>query len=74
MLSNKEIKILSTSIDKLNAGVYQLKDMLGDQWHLINSPTSFGKRFKKVVLEGGFKKIKFNEIKTDNHNTYIVSK
>lgn len=74
MLSTKEIQILHNSVHKLDAGVYELKDILGDQWYLIKSPTTFGKSFKKFVLDGGFKEIEFIDIKTNNHNTYEIKK
>jgi hypothetical protein len=74
MLSKKEIQLLNDSIKKLDTGRYELRSILGEQWDLIESPTSFGKRFKKYVLDGGLKGISFVDIKTNNHNIYKLKK
>lgn len=52
MLSNKEIEKCNDVINALTAGTYELKDMFGDDWNTVASPTSFGKRFKQSVLNG----------------------
>lgn len=72
MLSNKEIEKCNDVINALTAGTYELKDMFGDDWNTVASPTSFGKRFKQSVLNGKFKKVSLIKIKTNNHNLYKV--
>jgi hypothetical protein len=74
MLTQKELQLIYVCIDKLDSGTYEIKEILGEHWSLIKSPTSFGKRFKKFIRNGGINEITFVNIKTNNHNIYKLKR
>lgn len=66
----KAQKIINESLN----GTYELKELYGDKWIKIKSPTSFGKIFKKTVESGFLKSIEVQKQKSNNHYTYKISK
>lgn len=73
LLTDHEILDIIKRIASLKSGYYELKDIFGDDWSEIRSPTSFGKRFKNTVKMSKFTNIKFAGIETDNHNLYGIN-
>lgn len=70
-LGPKELEIAQELIDKLIPGCeYELKDIYGEKWSEIVSPTTFGKRFKKSVVTNSLAKIVYFNRKLDNHCIY----
>lgn len=71
-LSQTEIANAQAIIDSKAPGDYELKVLYGDAWSQIDSPTTFGKRFKMAVENGSLKRITKKEVRTDNHHVYSI--
>ncbi len=71
-LSNKEILFVKKVIKKRKPGLYELKDLYGDLWEEIDSPTTFGARFKRTVEAGEIEGIAWKDRKSNNHQLYEV--
>ncbi len=72
ILSSTEITQAQTLIDKTPAGIHELKKIYDLNWKTVNSPTVFGKKFKKTVNQGLLKNIKFDDTQGDNHACYEI--
>ncbi len=72
LLSSAEILQAQEIINKTTPGIYELKVLYGSKWLSINSPTTFGAKFKATVLAGQLQSICIRSAKTDNHQTYEV--
>jgi hypothetical protein len=72
ILSSTEITQAQTLIDNTPIGVRELKKIYGSNWKTINSPTTFGKKFKETVNQGLLKNIKFDDTQGDNHACYEI--
>lgn len=48
----------------------ELKEIYGVHWSSINSPTTFGKRFKKAYDNGSFSNLVWCRVKDNNHQLY----
>lgn len=73
MLTEKELTIARLMISKMPSGQYKLNELYGDLWKTNKSPTTFGKRFKKCVLEGNLANISLVEKDGDNAWIYLVN-
>ena len=58
ILNSAEISKAQEIIGKKQRGIYELKDLYGPLWSRVDSPTAFGKRFKKTVETGLLQHIK----------------
>lgn len=74
MLSEKEIAEAKSLIHVMRPGTYELKVIYGQGWKRVASPTTFGKRFKATVKAGLLPGIRVDQPRTDNHNTYSITK
>lgn len=71
-LSEYEVKQAQQVIDRATSGVYELRDLYGDDWSNVVSPTSFGAKFKNAVKSGQLKKIRHHNLKSNNHHEYEI--
>ena len=71
-LTLSEIGQAQALIEKLPAGVYVIKEIYGDQWNSVSSPTSFGAKFKATVEAGLLTGIQVGKLKSDNHRKYTI--
>ncbi|ABK43885.1 hypothetical protein Mmc1_1374 [Magnetococcus marinus MC-1] len=71
-LKVEEITKAQSLIDAISQGVYELSELYGKEWKHIQSPTSFGGKFKSTVEAGLLKRICIGEKKSNNHQTYRV--
>ena len=71
-LSQSQIDEAQAIINGTKSGTYELRDIYGGLWRAIQSPTSFGMKFKATVVAGLLSNIKIHERKTNNHHTYEV--
>ena len=71
-LTDIQIAQAQAKIDNLRPGVYSLQQIYGQAWNLINSPTTFGKRFKGAVQRELFRNIQFNTTESNNHAIYEI--
>ena len=77
--NNKEmIKIAPALISKKNKGTYTLSEIYGAKWDEVESPTSFGRFFKKNVCAKKLKNILLhpepNTKTVQNHHLYDIKK
>ena len=56
-----------TLIDEKEPGMYELKDIYGEEWENIPKPTEFGKRFKLTCEKGKLRNIRYCRTKSNNH-------
>lgn len=74
MLTQEEINLAQSFIDKLPPGTYTLPKIYGSNWNKVADPNGFGKLFKLSVLDNRFKNIHWISEKTsDNKQQYIIS-
>ena len=73
MLSDIEFNHLKTLIEKIPPGKYKLKDLYGDKWMDMKSPTTFGKKFKNAVIARNFPTVTFENRDDENHSIYSVN-
>ena len=73
MLTEKELVIAKKLIANTASGQYKLKNLYGEQWENNKSPLTFGKRFKKSVIEGQLPNVKPAEQDGDNAWMYKVN-
>ena len=73
-LPQSQIDEAQAIVNDTRAGIYELRDIYGDLWELVQNPTSFGMKFKATVVAGLLCNIKLCEKKTNNHHTYEVLK
>ncbi len=52
------------------AGEFCLKDVCGDLWTLLKSPTKFGKKIKAYVEAGFLNGVQLAERASNNHQYY----
>ena len=71
-LNAKQIANARKLIDRMQPGEYELEQIYGSRWKSIDSPTTFGKRFKATVGAGLLDNIKIGGLKTNNHRTYVL--
>lgn len=71
-LNNKEIYFAQQVINDSTPGPYELKDLYGDLWDQVDSPTTFGARFKKTVEAGELEGIVWKDRRSNNHQVYEV--
>ena len=71
-LTEYEAKQAQQIIDRAIPGVYELRDLYGDKWGNVVSPTSFGAKFKNAVESGQLQKIRHHNLKSNNHHEYMV--
>jgi hypothetical protein len=74
MLNESEQKIISEGLLRLGTGKFTLMTICGDGWNKVKNPTATGKAFKKLVINGHFPGVVFEDKKSNNHSTYIVEK
>lgn len=74
MLTIDELEFVRRIIASRPDGEYDLKGLFGAEWQFIQSPTTFGRKFKAAVLSGRLPQVSHVSIRTDNHNMYRVSK
>lgn len=72
MLKAEELKQAQRLILAASPGVYAVKDLYGQEWAEVNSPTTFGKRFKQAVVRGQLEGIRYDSTRGDNHKLYEV--
>lgn len=72
MLTPDEISEAERMLSAAEPGVYELRALYGSRWTNVQSPTTFGKRFKQAVQESRLKNIRFATTATDNHAIYEV--
>jgi hypothetical protein len=72
-LTEDELASAQVIINKTASGIYELREIYGHEWEEIESPTSFGARFKKSVCNGNLQRIKLSSLKTNNHYTYEIA-
>ena len=72
------IKIAQALINKKSEGTYKLSEIYGEKWEKVESPTSFGRYFKKKVCACELKNIQLHpepDTKTvQNHHLYDIKK
>ncbi len=51
-------------------GEFRLKDVCGDLWTLLKSPTKFGKKIKAYVEAGFLNGVQLAERASNNHQYY----
>lgn len=71
-LSLEEVAIAQAMINQKVVGTYELNEIYDSHWSAINSPTTFGKKFKRSVREGKLQNIKLCSLKTNNHHAYEI--
>jgi len=71
-LTQTEVENAQSIIDKHQPGSYELKALYGEKWQHVESPTSFGKKFKNAVASKLLKYIEHDSLRTDNHNIYKI--
>lgn len=65
------IKELQPKINGYSSGtLFELPQLYGSLWDNVESKTTYGKLFKKLVDDGKIKGIKFKKIKSNNHAEY----
>lgn len=74
ILSVNEIVQAQYKIDALEVGLYELSEIYGFSWLVINNATNFGVNFKETVKTGHLKKIRWFSRKTNNHQEYEIYK
>lgn len=74
ILKQSEIVQAQEIIDLASPGNYKLKELYGSKWSTVESPTSFGAKFKETVQAGYLHKIWHDLIDSDNSNVYTVKK
>lgn len=74
ILTQMEIENAQSIIDKHQPGSYELKALYGKEWQHVESPTSFGKKFKNTVTSQLLKYIEHDSLRTDNHNIYKIQR
>ncbi|WP_322469162.1 DUF1413 domain-containing protein [Hydrogenophaga sp. SNF1] len=72
MLTPDELAQAQRLIDAASPGIYEVKDLYGQEWAKVLSPTTFGKRFKQSVVGGQLKGIRYDSTRGDNHKLYEV--
>lgn len=72
VLTPNEIAEAERLIRAAEPGIYELKALYGSRWANVQSPTTFGKRFKQAVQESRLKNIRFANTASDNHAIYEV--
>ncbi|MCK5098366.1 MAG: DUF1413 domain-containing protein [Desulfobacteraceae bacterium] len=68
----RHLDLINVKIDLKEIGNrFGLKDLFGDDWGRINSPTKFGTTFAEAYDEGYFEKLNFVGIKrSGRYNEY----
>ena len=70
-LTDKELLDAIDLISKMSASShYELQDIYRDRWVDVESPTTFGKRFKNSVLLGDLVGVEFVKIYSNNNSIY----
>lgn len=70
-LTEKELLEATALIEKMRPGLrYELEDIYLGHWGDVESPTTFGKRFKNSVLLGEIFGLEFIEKDSNNHSIY----
>ena len=72
MLNAQELSAAETVLKRNISGQYTLRQMYGDDWSGISSPTSFGKRFYQSVLAGQLMRVLPERKKSDNAWLYTL--
>lgn len=72
-LTQHEMQDIKERIASMKPGYYEVRDIFGDDWSMIKSPTSFGKKFKKSVSMNLISNVKIVRTKTDNHKFYSIN-
>jgi len=72
ILSSTEITQAQNIIISTTSGKYNLKELYGSSWAVVNSPTTFGGDFKETVAQGLLQSIKFVRTRSDNSAEYEV--
>jgi hypothetical protein len=72
-LTRDEIQDINARVALMKPGFYKAKDIFGDDWGSIKSPTSFGKKFRKSVLLNLISNVNFDRTQTDNHKSYGIN-
>ena len=74
ILTLKEITEAQEIINASKKGTYELKEVYCKNWELIENKIMFGKRFKATVEAELLSNIKILKPKSNNHQTYEISK
>ncbi|MBU0967894.1 MAG: single-stranded DNA-binding protein [Proteobacteria bacterium] len=72
--SDADIEKAQRLINDMQPGVYELKQIFGEEWKENNDPTHYGAIFKKLVENNRLTNISVGEKKSNNHLTYIIIK
>jgi hypothetical protein len=71
-MTEEEIELAQSLIDSTLPGTYGVEEIYADIWGATESPTAFGVRFRRVVLEGRLIGIEAREANKQNHQMYRV--
>lgn len=71
-LTEDEIHEANYLIMATPSGIYELKDIYGNDWSNIESATDFGTRFKHTVEAGRLNHIETEGKKSNNHQLYRI--
>lgn len=73
ILESNEIVYAQACINIMSPGIYELKQIIGDNWSHISSPCKFGVKFKRAVSVDLLTNIKYHSRTPTNHLVYEVS-
>jgi hypothetical protein len=59
MLSDAELEIALSKLEKRPPGIYTAKALYGAAWAAITHPRCFGQRFKLTVLRGALPRLRW---------------
>ncbi|WP_380783482.1 DUF1413 domain-containing protein [Sphingomonas sp. R86520] len=69
-LDDSELELAQNLINDCAAGQYEVEDIYREFWEAIPHRTTFGRRFKKAVIGGKLRGIRWMHRSSENHQVY----
>ena len=71
-MDERIIELIRTRLNGIEVNKeFSLKELLVDEWELIENKNSTGKEFKQMVNSSQFNNIRHRNIESNNSNKYI---
>jgi hypothetical protein len=71
-MDERIIELIRTRLNEIEVNKeFSLKELLVDEWELIENKNSTGKEFKQMVNSSQFNNIRHRNIESNNSNKYI---
>lgn len=72
-LSDDDLIVAQSLIDAKAFDEYEIEQIYGQFWEAIPNPTTFGRWFKRAVIDGRLKNIEWVRRSGENHQIYRIS-